>query len=306
MKKVLDYIKKHLIEEYVENVINKINEEQQIINAVNEQQRQEINLLRREIGVLRNELEQHRRWITADILRGVEQGIANSKMNELAFSPFKNNNTGGKIVICGAGPTLNDYIPIEDAVHIAVNRAFLFDKVQFDYIFAQDFRGINLFLDELREYKGKNCVKFFGTQNGSLDDEIPESYAIECNAVRYSTDSYIWLYERKCKFSYEINSKSLGNFSTIAMPAMQFALWTNPAEIYLVGFDSDGMRNFTGENSEEVKALEKEIDTIFDRVISEWKAMAEFASIYYPNTKIYSINPVKLKGLFNDIFQHKI
>lgn len=278
MFKKLDKMLRKILLEYSETLEEKIIDHQTA----------EIEKLKVDMSALR-----------ADIFRGVEKAISNSKMNERAFEQYKNKYQGKKIVICGAGPSLVDFKPIEDTIYIALNRTFLFDKVKFDYIFVQDYRGIELITEELKEYRPGDCVKFFGTQNGSLDDEIPESYAIACNAVRYATDGYIWLHEEKCGFTFEMNSKSVGNFATIALPALQFALWTNPSEIYIVGCDSTQSGHFVGQETETVLKLATE--DVYARMIEEWKEVAIYAKLYYPNTKIFSINPIGLKGIFEDI-----
>ena len=94
-----------------------------------------------------------------------EELIATSILHKETFLPYKNLCNGEKdVVVCGAGPTLNKYKPIEGAIHIAVNRAFLFDKVDFDFIFAQDFEGINMVEEQLINYRKGKCIKFLGTQ----------------------------------------------------------------------------------------------------------------------------------------------
>lgn len=253
-------------------------------------------------GYINQQLDVYKRYVNIDLLRGVEQSISNSKINEKAFLPFKNIHKGEKIVICGAGPTLNEYNPIKDAIHIAVNRSFLFDKVKFEYIFAQDLRGISTCENELKEYKGNNCIKFFGLQNGSADVQISESFVNDCEGIRYVTDGYIWMWEKACRPAFNLASESIGNFSTIGCVAFQFALWTNPSEIYLVGFDTQGGQHFTGSSSETFKCLQKD-PSLYEQNKEDWKKISEFSKIYYPDTEIVSVNPVGLKGIFKDWYQ---
>ena len=75
---------------------------------------------------------------------------------------------------------------------------------------------------------------------------------------------------------------------------MQFIFWTNPRRIFLVGCDcnTNGNLNRTGKNYLEV-----------DAVLSGWKNIKDFATAFYPDTEIVSVNPVGLKGLFKDISQ---
>ena len=73
---------------------------------------------------------------------------------------------------------------------------------------------------------------------------------------------------------------------------MQFALFTNPRRIYLVGCDcSSGYFDGTA------TPLPNE------HLVGLWKEIKKFAEIYYPETEIICVNPVGLKGVFKDLVQ---
>lgn len=54
--------------------------------------------------------------------------VAAAMTNNETFKDIKNCNCGKSVVLCGAGPSLKKYIPIEGAVHVALNRALLMIK----------------------------------------------------------------------------------------------------------------------------------------------------------------------------------
>ena len=238
--------------------------------------------------------------------------ISAAMINRETFRPFKNWCKGKKLVICGTGPSLQEYIPIYGAVHIALNSAFLFNKVQFDFIFCQDFEGVNMYQKELIEYAGNNCQKFLGQQTYDvLFKNIPESFRDKCKAKNFATD--LFTYNKiedyfRPNFVTEIDSRAIGNFSNVGLSVMQFALWMNPNEIYLVGLDHSGS-HFNSENlsprfSEADKKNSSELWKIFlRRTRKQWRSVREFAQVYYPDTKIISVNPVALKGIFTDLNQ---
>ena len=232
------------------------------------------------------------------LVQAFQKSIAIANLHQKTFPKYKNIHNGQTIVICGAGPTLNNYEPIEGAIHIALNRAFLFDKVKFDYMFAQDWRAISHMQDEIKNYKGNNCVKFFGMQNGIVTNEIPEDFAIECKAERFGNNGCcIEMGDDVHQFAMDISSLPLGNFTSIAHSAMQFALWTNPKKIYLVGIDiSSGHFINMGTKHESV-----DLGYMYDA----WVQFKNFKNMYYPGVEIISINPVGLKGLFEDIYQEE-
>ena len=59
--------------------------------------------------------------------------ITAAKTNHNAFNKFKGAFRGKIVVLIGAGPTVNYFEPIENAIYVGCNRAFLFDRVNFDY-----------------------------------------------------------------------------------------------------------------------------------------------------------------------------
>lgn len=234
--------------------------------------------------------------------------LATAKLHENTFLPYKNYCGGVKdIVMCGAGPTLNDFRPIDDAVYIAVNRAFLFDKVKFDFIFAQDYEGINMVLEQLLDYQGNNCVKFLGTQKVSKKI-IPESYILKCNAKKFDTDWYIYEDGCKGKLVLDLESRPLCNMMNVGQSVMQLCLYMNPRRIYIVGCDMSGNHFSRGNQTEEEEKqqgilLEKTFQSKQKDLIKRWKEIRDFASLYYPDTEIISVNPVGLKGIFRDLYQ---
>lgn len=235
------------------------------------------------------------------------KNISTAMLHQKTFPQFKNSCQGKEVVVCGAGPTLKKYQPVKDAVHIALNRSFLFDKVSFDYIFAQDYDGIRMVQEELVAYEGNNCIKLLGTQDGGIK-EIPESLAIRCNALRFNTDVYIYKNGYRSPFVSDIESRPLGNMPNVGLSVMQFALYMNPKRIYIVGCDMNGGHFANGNHTqeqvrEEKKMLEKHWEEEQQKLLNKWKEFKEFARIYYPETELVSINPVGLKGMFKDWYQ---
>lgn len=229
-------------------------------------------------------------------------------LHQETFSRLKNICAGKEVVVCGAGPSLQKYQPIDGAVHIALNRAFMYDKVQFDYIFSQDFDGIRMVQKELTEYRPGECIKLLGHQLETPQKQIPESLAIKCNALRFITDEYIYKNGYKSKFILDIDKQAIGNMPNVGLSVMQLALFMNPVRIYIVGCDMSG-GHFTNPNmnAKEIDAMNKKLEKTwsdnYQKLLEKWKELKQFAQCHYPDTEIVSINPVGLKGLFRDIFQ---
>lgn len=224
-----------------------------------------------------------------------------NQVHRETFGEYKNKYNGREIAILATGPTLNQYKPIEGAIHIGVNRAFLQDIVPLDYYFAFDYSAVKNFINEIGDEKYKDVKKFYGICPENLIDcrekdqrthVIPESIAIRHNAKRFYTYSYRNAHYFKTTFHHEIDKSWLTDGGSIALIAAQFALFTNPKKIYLVGCDCS---NGYFDKSKSPRPL--------NYLVKFWKDFKDFASIYYPETEIVSVNPVGLKGIFNDLYQ---
>lgn len=249
--------------------------------------------------------------------------LSAAAVNRQTFLPFKNYCKGKKLVICGGGPTLSQFQPIEDAVYIALNRAVLFDKVNFDFIYAQDWEGIKAIQNELINYRPDKCQKLLGlfylnSYNPDYDSwvfsrNIPEDFAEKCSAKRFITDIFV-LKDlgldglTGCDFVLDIDNRPVGSFPNVALSAIQFALYMNPSKIYLAGIDQKGgYFNYSNLTPDEASNIEKIASQTYEHHMNAhqylWRKLKAFAKTYYPDTEIISVNPVGLKGIFKDWYQ---
>ena len=221
-----------------------------------------------------------------------------ARKHEKAFAEFKGCYTGKKIAIIATGPSLNNYKPIDNLINIGVNKSFLKDDIKLDYLFMQDW-GVGEYIEKLDSPQYSNIIKFFGIAPEYLFDRsdtslkyaiIPESIVIKYNARQYfQHSSYL---QSEIKFYKDIETNYIECGGTVALAAMQFVLYTNPKEIYLIGCDcSNGHYIKHSGNSK------------FTHLIKPWIKLKEFAEIYYPETRIISVNPIGLKGIFEDFYQ---
>lgn len=237
------------------------------------------------------------RWINAVT-------IAAAECNRQAFHSLKNIYRKKDVVICGAGPSLSKYHSIDGAVHIALNRALLYDKVKFDYFFADDWEGINFIEQQILNY---DCKKYFGFHFGPQGARIPESFIIDANAQKYYTDAYMFPGAQYLNLVVDIDKMAIANTHNIGVQIMQVALFMNPSRIYLVGIDASSNGHFSYEGIDDKR--KKEIDSTLAKYVDvnsvkdEWLKVKELRDVYYPSTRIISINPIGLRGIFEDEFQ---
>ena len=213
-------------------------------------------------------------------------------MNKDAFSQYKNAFAGKDVVVVGAGPTLSYYKPIEGAIHIGTNRVHMNKNLKLDFLFRQDFKGYD---EEIF-----NCPvkKFIGNYYEWTADMCPESVFNKLkNAQKFminTTSDYI---------PVNIDIEPLWHGGSVIYSAFQFALWTNPKRIYLVGCDSAGQNDPLHWHHYDDKEKAHHNLVPIKALTDGWQKMAHFAATMYPQTEIISVNPVGLKGLFNDLEQ---
>jgi hypothetical protein len=234
-----------------------------------------------------------------------------SILHPRTFGYLKNRCEGKKIVIVAAGPTVKDYVPIKDAMHIGINRAFLLDKVKFDALVCSDYRGIESVADDFVKYEEDTCLKFIDfrtVKKASFPSDFPNRIKHLRAYVKKGTPSL-----KNMKINKELDKYPLWTGNTTAIQAMQIALWMNPKQIYLVGCDCsvgikyrkplyfvDVKRDSAVDRNPENEEFARNYGDYEDVLIYAWKRIKLFAEEHYPETEIISINPVGLKGVFKE------
>lgn len=200
------------------------------------------------------------------------------------FPQYRNKYVDRDIVVFATGPSAKNYKPIENAIHIGVNHCIAFDKISFDYLFIMDHSNNNVkFMDDIDNYRRNECVKFYGIMPYGETANIPQNHVLAANAQQF--------YVTKERFNVDITCTELPDFGSITFSALSFALWTQPKRIYIVGCDcSSGYFD----NKSEKKGIHPSYG---------WRDFKRFVDIHYPKVEIISVNPVGLKGMFNDLYQ---
>lgn len=207
------------------------------------------------------------------------------------FEKYRNCHEGKDIVLLAAGPTLDKYTPIPGAIHIGVNRVYQAKHVELDYLIAIDafFRPD----EEVAGYRPNHCKKLFGYNYLNLTKRISETLITKAKAERFY---YHYIPFREAPlFPFSLSHSPLIVMESVVTAAIQFALWTGPRRIYLVGCDCSTSGYFSSQKSE----IPQKLDT--RKIIHSWKLIKEFASQVYPDTEIISINPIGLRGVFSDV-----
>lgn len=218
--------------------------------------------------------------------------ITISEQHNKIFPKFKNIARGKSIAIVATGKTLEKFDPSflpSETIYIGVNRAVLFKKINYDYLFIQDYSGAKNYLRKITEYRrtdGKECIKFYGRLIKKSDPKfiIPEEEYLLSNANLYYT-----AYPER-EFIYDIANGGLADLESVVFAALNFAFWAHPKSIYLIGCDCSSTYFDNKKSSRN-----------FSDLIEGWIIAKNFRNAYYPDIDIISINPIGLRKLFNEI-----
>lgn len=212
-----------------------------------------------------------------------------SVINRRELSAWKNRYQGKKAIICGAGASLDNYVPDSNAVHFALNSALFYDKIKFDFLFMQDYpRNQKYTMDDYNHY---DCIKFYGIITN------PGTNHLSLNKYEYSQDisqkiihyelAPMWYDSRVDEVNFDIDAHCLVDAKSVSFSAIQFAVFAGFKEIVLYGVD------FSNKNFGHLKNPNKYADSVESNMISFKKIIKRkypdivftFGSTYNENMK---------------------
>jgi len=208
-----------------------------------------------------------------------------------AFSQFKGCHRGGDVAVIGCGPTLNNYTQIPTIPHIGTNNCFLKKDLTLDYYFL-----LHYIPEWCAELRSRNFEKFLLiNRNDNSNDKFPEYIVEENNARRFFQAPL------SSRIQSNIEYHPLMGFCSVIFPAIQFALYTRPKRIFLVGCDCSIAGHFDGRPQDRFGG-KTEIKTSVMLWLEGYRKLKIFTQRHYPDTELISVNPVGLRGLFRDVY----
>lgn len=213
-----------------------------------------------------------------------------------SFAQYKNSLRDKTVVILGSAPSLKCYKPIENAIHIGVNHTFLNDYLNLDYLFVQDCLDIgNTYNQEkANNYRPNTYQKFYGYHywvNCPSEKDLEDAKAKRFYFIDQPQSRFNSMYST-C--SSDITTRPLNLWGSVVHAAMEFALWTHPQKIYIVGCDSAATGHYFWSSGND--------DKVYQNMRYGWAQLRKFADKFYPDIEIISINPVGLRGMFKDVY----
>ncbi len=294
---------------YLQKLQNDESKEATLLRMIGEIEQKKLNLLTSRLDAIQarndavyNEMMNFNKnyWLAFEEKMRVH--IAASAAHAQIFAPYKNCCAGKDAAIVATGPTLNFYRQMKNCVHIGCNKAFLSENVTLDYIFVQDYLFTKPYLDKLGDGKYKSVKKFYGilpqfapdTLSAIQDVNIPEDTRLKHGAERYYITQEPCSNQKSidfCLFTFDLAHAPFEDIGSTVFSAAQFAAWTRPARLFIVGCDCT-----SGHYDDNVFIHD------LDFLIPRWAQFKRFMRTYYPDTEIVSVNPVGLKGMFRDVY----
>ena len=199
---------------------------------------------------------------------------------------FKDFHKNQSAILFATGPTIEKYQPFDgsqDCIKIGINS--ICDNQ--DLLFGLDYYFFGSgYYKEPRKSRVDNIpsdiIKFGACyEHGSPTGRgnIHPDDCLKIGAIPFENNLTY--------FSNEISKYAMLGHS-IVFPAIQFTLYTGVSTVYLVGCDC-------GFSEGPVTSGDPEL-------LHWWSTFKEFKEKYYSDVKIISINPVSLKGYFEDAF----
>lgn len=214
-----------------------------------------------------------------------------------SFGPFKGCHRGKDVVILATGPSAKYFEPFQPAVYIGVNHAYKIPGIELDYLFVQDFSPGHHNVDEIKKL---SCVKFLGSHcrlpNSYGKAEAPVDYFQIDNSRQYYVNHVLGS-TGNTPMHVDLEYFPLMDCWSTAFSAIEFAFYTHPARLFLVGCDTGSQ---LGGHFDGTPHLNQHRE--FEWMYKGYLQVRDFASNYYPDVEIISINSVRLKGLFNDCY----
>lgn len=214
-----------------------------------------------------------------------------TQVHSRVFPQFKHSNVGKTIAILGTGPSFSFAPEILNSKIIACNRSFMLigDKEP-DYIFAHDYINAQDYFDEILK---KSCPIFLGhfIVGGHNDHKVaPEIIRTQENIYNYYSG---FLFHKSIRT--EIEYFPLATFTSIIDPALHFALYSSPEIIYLIGCDAS-LDGYANKNQVQYELASTE------KIRNGHLLLRRFRDTHYPSTRIISVNPLGLRGVYEDVY----
>ena len=156
-------------------------------------------------------------------------------------------------------------------------------------------------MDAANAYLPNRCTKFYGILPELRFSQVKREILKVSNFDICQANAKIYIIEDALRRNWANNLEfePIGDWAGCVFSALQFALYTNPQEIYLVGCDCTSNGHFYEEQASQF-TTKNTTNLMYQK--KSWDSFKQMVCRMYPNTPIISVNPVGLKGMFKDVY----
>ena len=221
-----------------------------------------------------------------------------ARVHPETFLPLRGALAGQSVAILGSGPSLTQAPLLTGCRTIACNRTayYLHERgVHADYYFSQDNNAVSSYIEEVIALLPGDCIIMLGT---FLAPDIPPGWNIPTHVradprvSSYATGFGLGTVPRP-----ELENFPLADYTSVVHPALHFALYAGAARIYLLGCDATSAGYYDARWQQAPVA-----DAQLTQLRQGWGIMAALQQAYWPQTHIISVNPVGLRGMFEEVW----
>lgn len=232
------------------------------------------------------------------------------------FTKFKNIHSGKSSILFGGGPTFNliDLEKIKDElILVGTNRHIFLKELNLDYYFCGDAHSVDdLFFKQIEKKKVK-LNKFIGIRDSNKAlcflekfGKIPQSENLLAYEVNRSKRKHIKLSGYNSEHLHcdsiikDIDVHKMTRRSSITFEALQFILYSGVRKIYLVGHDCSYQKGSFHDKNFNISMHSHYKNKPLPKLLNCWQHSKSFIEKNYPKVEIFNINPIGLKGLFEE------
>ncbi len=220
--------------------------------------------------------------------------------HQKVFPQFKDIHRGATGVLLGCAPSLNYYKKISGSIHFGVNTSF--SCVKPDYWFSIDSTSVRKLYKELNtegfiKFIGQALVssRYRGYRRGPAREV---TFIPDCVIESFSNAYKFYIDHPSLVICRDISLQPLPDLGSAIFSALSFAIYSGCKRIYVVGCDNIANGYFNGEKQKDEWKTGRATSMLLDG----WKRYKDHIEIFHPDVELISVNPVGLKGLFQDVY----
>lgn len=216
-----------------------------------------------------------------------------SRLHAQVFPGLRGSLSGQNVALLGGGPTLRQAPPLDGCLIATCNSSHGFVKGRSDFYFAIDHQEVNraVIAEALRTLPPE-CRIYLGCYLSpyvTLNMQLPRPLRCDPRVTSYCSDAGI-------QPRPELELFPVYQCGTITHNMLHILLYAGAAVIYLLGCDVQPSGYF----DDRVNPRQQEMPV--EALRSGYAQLRALQQQHFPHTRIISVNPLGLRGLFEDAY----